>query len=351
MSNANPSRLGQINATGAVDALFLKKFAGEVLTAYDIAKKLKPTVRVRTIDSGKSAQFPATYRIKAGYHTPGAELLGDKIKHQEIVVTLDDLMIAHTFVARIDELKNHYDVRAPYSTELGRALALLEDRTIAQCIVKAARGPELFAGDGGGSVVTESSVSATADFTASGEDLISAFNKAKEAMDSKNVPVDTMQVYGVVKPAQWYLMANSDKNLNRDFNAGNDASIARQALRTVSDILIIKSNAVLFGLDATVYDAATNTDGIVKDANGNYATNKVSEEDALPNEWPSKYHLDLTNTVGAVWVEPAVAYLQLLGLNMETVWDARRRGTLLIAEMAIGMDALRTKCAVELRID
>ena len=53
MSDATPSRVGQIGAAGATDALWLKIFAGEVLTAYDVAKKLKPTVRVRQIASGE----------------------------------------------------------------------------------------------------------------------------------------------------------------------------------------------------------------------------------------------------------------------------------------------------------
>lgn len=70
MSDATPSRPGQIGAAGAVDALWLKIFAGEVLTAYDVAKKLKPTVRVRTIDSGKSACNWADYKTLLIAGTP-----------------------------------------------------------------------------------------------------------------------------------------------------------------------------------------------------------------------------------------------------------------------------------------
>jgi len=351
MADATPSRLGQINATGATDALFLKKFSGEILTRYEHTRKLKPLVRVRTIENGKSAQFPATYRVKARYHTPGSEIVGQKIKHQEITVTLDDLLIADTFVSKIDELRNHYDVRAPYANELGDALALFEDRTIAQCLVKASRGAELFVGDGGGTFIPESLVGGSADFTTSGSDLIAAMNMAKQKMEEGRVPVDTMQVNALLLPAQWYLIANSDKNLNTQYNGGNGASIAHTALKTVSDIVIQKSNAPLFRKNVTLYNASTNATGIVQDSGGLYDTTKVSFEDSLNNDYPTKYQLDLTNTVGVVWVEPAVAYLQLMGLAMDFPWDARRRGTLMLAEMAIGMDALRSKCAVEIRID
>jgi hypothetical protein len=234
---------------GAVDALWLKLFSGEVLTAYEQAKVLKPTVRVRTVSGQKSAQFPATFNAVGRYHTVGSEITGQAIKHNEIVITLDDLLISDVFVAQIDELKNHYDVRAPYAQALGRALALIEDRTIGQCIVAAARGAELVAGDGGGSSVIESDIVGTGDFDADGGDLISAVNLAKQKLDEKDVPVDTMTVNAAFRPAQWYLIANSDKNLNRDF--GGQSTVGSQVLRTVADIQIRKSTALLFGFDAS----------------------------------------------------------------------------------------------------
>lgn len=339
MSNANPSRLGQIAGTGAVDALWLKQFSGEVLTAFETMVKLRDRVRFRTIESSKSAQFPATFKAKAGYHVPGTEILGQSIQHNEVTITLDDLLISDVFIAEIDELKNHYDVRGPYSQELGHSLALFYDRMIAQNIIVSARGTELFTGDGGGTVVQESDVGGSADFVSSAADAIAAINLAKQKMDEKDVPVDIMPVYACVKTPIWYLIANSDKNINRDF--GGDGSLARQSLRTISDIEIIKSNAPLFGRDVTPYNASSNADGLVGAPSGAYA---------LPSTYPAKYHADLTNTIGMVWTEPAAAVLQLMGLQMESEWDIRRQGTLMVAKMAVGAGALRSKCAVELTV-
>lgn len=250
-------------------------------------------------------------------------------------MTLDDLLISDVFIAKIDELKNHYDLSAPYSQALGRALALLEDRTIAQNLAVAARDTvELFEGDGAGDRVVEADITGTGDFDADGADLISALNLAKQSLDEADVPVDQMQVHSVVKPAQWYLIANSDQNLNRDYNGGEGSTLGRQRLRTVSDINIYKSNAPLFGVNVTPSGGG----GIVG----------ATGESRVPSDFPSKYHADLTNTRGLVWCEPAVAYLQLMGLNMDPGWDHRRRGTLMIAEMAIGMGKLRSKCAREI---
>jgi len=356
MADANVSHLGQIQGSGALDALWLTIFAGEVLTAFEIAVKLKDKVRTRSISGAKSAQFPATFRVNTRYHTPGTEILGQDVQANQVLVTLDDLVVSDTFVAEIEELKNQYDVRSIYAMEHGRSQALFYDRVISNTLVASARNTtELFTGDGAGSSVTDQSdVSGTADFTASGADLISGVNLAKQKLDINQVPVETLPVYAVFKPVQWYLVANSDKNINRFYNDGN-ASLQRQALRTVSDIEIIKSIAPLFGYNVTTYDSGTNATGIVASSDPpNPGTNcpaagSLPYGQAIQANYPSKYQSDQTKTVGLVWVEAAAAMLNLKGITMESVWDPRRQGTLMIAKQAIGAGLLRSKCVVELK--
>jgi hypothetical protein len=55
MANATVSRSGQANTTGDVKALFLKVFAGEVLTAFEEATVTAGRFMERSISSGKSA--------------------------------------------------------------------------------------------------------------------------------------------------------------------------------------------------------------------------------------------------------------------------------------------------------
>ena len=76
-----PSRVGlDENNTGAGnDALFLKKFSGEILQTFEESNIFKPLHTIRTIDSGKSAQFPVMGRSSAAYHTPGAEITGSRL--------------------------------------------------------------------------------------------------------------------------------------------------------------------------------------------------------------------------------------------------------------------------------
>ena len=337
MANATPSRFGQVQGAGDVNALWLDIFGGEVLTAFETKVQTKERIRTRVISEGRSARFPATYRAFTQYHTPGTEITGQTIASNEVTITLDDLLISPVEISQIDELRSHFDVRAPYSTELGNSMALAYDRIVTQCLLGAARGAALFTGDVGGSVVVETDVAAGAKFATSGSDLIDGVNLAKQKLDEKDVPVDS-GVSALFLPAQWYLMARTDKNLNQ-FNGGQ-STVGHQVLTTVSDIQIIKSNAPLFGKNATVYNAGTNATGLV---------GHPTDGKRLPVGWASKYQGDNTKTVGVVWTESAAAVLQLLGLQMESEWDPRRQVTFMLAKMAIGAGPLRNKCAVEMK--
>lgn len=343
MSNANPSRIGQDSLAGSELALFLEIFGGEVVTAFEMAVKLRDKVRHRTMTEGVSARFPAVYKAVGSYHTPGAEILGQNIPHTEIVLTVDDLLIADAFVAQIDELRNHYDVRGPYAAELGRALALIYDRMVSMTIIQAARGAELFTGDGGGGAVEESDINVSADFATSGADLWAAFGKAVQVLDEKDVPVETMTVHGAVLPAQYYLMAQNSLNIDRDF--GGQGNVQVNSLSNAFGVRVIKSNALLFGKDVTPWVVTTNEDGLVgsPDAGAKYA---------LPANFPAKYQADLSGTdrpYGIVWTEAAAAMLDVLGVQMEAEYDIRRQGTLMVAKMAAGGGVLRSKCAVEIK--
>ncbi len=71
MANATVSRLGQVNASGDANALFLKVFSGEVLATFQRENQMLNMTSVRQISSGKSAQFPVIGTTSSSYHTPG----------------------------------------------------------------------------------------------------------------------------------------------------------------------------------------------------------------------------------------------------------------------------------------
>ena len=82
MTNVTPSRLGIVNGASpsnfaAENALFLKVFAGEVLTAFDETNVMKDLHTMRTISSGKSS-IPVTAKANAAYPYPERLYLAHK---------------------------------------------------------------------------------------------------------------------------------------------------------------------------------------------------------------------------------------------------------------------------------
>jgi hypothetical protein len=311
MANATVSRLGQVQGAGDVRVMFEKVFAGEVLTAFETATILKPLTEHKTISSGKSASFPAIYKASAAYHTPGVELTGTAIQHNEITISVDDQLIADTFIANIDEAMNHYDVRSPYSTELGLALALFYDKNVGRNIARAARGEALFSADSGGSQITD------ADAKTSATSLAGSIWTAKQTMDEKDIPVEQLPVQCVLKPAQWYLLAQeSTLVLNRDVDG--DGSYSKGSFSMIGGVNVSRSNALPFA------DASSET------------------------TIPADYRLNMANTAALVFVSRAAATVQLIGMATEEIYDGRRQGTLMLGKMAVGHGPLINKAAVEI---
>ena len=113
MANATPTRLGQNLATGDANALFLKIFSGEVLSAFGRENQMMNMTTVRNIQNGKSASFPVTGRITADYHTAGNEILGSTLLtlhnlnfYQELMTLIRENIKNGTFDQFHDKFKD-----------------------------------------------------------------------------------------------------------------------------------------------------------------------------------------------------------------------------------------------------
>lgn len=129
---AGISNPGQKLSAGERDALFMKVFSGEVLTAFARNTVMMSRHQVRTIDHGKSASFAVMGRTRAKYLAPGDSLDDQrkKFEHSEKVIAIDGLLTADCLITDIDDAMNHYDVRVEYSRQLGEALAQSADCAI-----------------------------------------------------------------------------------------------------------------------------------------------------------------------------------------------------------------------------
>lgn len=349
--DTSPSRVGQVNSAGAVDALFLKKFAGEILTTFEENNIFKGLHTIRTIENGKSAQFPVTGIASANYYTPGQNIadggnsyLSD-IKKNEKIITIDDVLLASTFLSSIDDVKNHYDIRSIYASELGKALALRFDTAIAKVFIAAAR--ETTPGVTGGKVGGVLDVSANAMGTPgdgsddsdnsdpTGAELVAALFTAAQKLDENDVASDGR--FCVLRPQEYYKLITGGSGglvigssaVNKD--VGGLGSVASGTVPQVAGINIFKSTH----LPSTDLSAVSSGDGA--------ASNDVFGGSG------SGYNGNFTNSLGIVAHPSAVGTVKLLDLATESEYQMERQGTLFIAKYAMGHGILRPECAIELQ--
>lgn len=309
--SSNPTRIGQANLAGDPKALFLKVFAGEVLSAFRETNVFLAKTMVRTIASGKSAQFPATWKGTAGYHTPGARLAGSLVAANEKTIEIDDLLVADRFLASIDEAMNHYDFRSVLSEEMGQTLSRQMDRNIARVMVKAARAATLVTGGNGGSVIESTTAGTT----------ITAFRDAifgaAQILDEKDVVGPR---YMFVRPSEYnWLISNGNATfIDTDVNPEQNGSVASGVIKRIAGIEIVKTNNL----------PRTNV------TDSGYA----------------KYNGDFSKTLAVVATPMAVGTVKLLDLAMESEYQIERQGELMVGKYAVGHDVLRPDCAVEINI-
>jgi len=308
MADLLVSRLGQKNLTGATDANFLTQFAGEIIETYNAQCVYKDKHRMRTIHNGQSAQFPAIGRIKADYHTPGHQLTGTPIAHNTRIITVDGFLKADVMVATIDELKNHYDVRASYARQLGDALAQAFDKNVARMSVLAARAASTLAGEPGGTVITGSANVGT-DATA----FKNAIFACAQKLDEHNVPESKR--YAFVPPVTYYVAAQEPHLINKDWDG--DGSMSKGLFGTLAGIAIVKSNNVPM-------------------------TNVPPSADVLPH-----YAGDFSKTAFHVMHEDAVGTVKLMDLSLESEYEVLFQATVMVAKYAVGHGILRPECAIE----
>ena len=324
MTNATASRLGLVNNTGTdYQALFLKVFSGEVLTAFSENNVFSDALHtVRTISSGKSAQFPVTGTASAAYHTPGNLLTGGAILHNEKVINIDDLLIAQTFVANIDELMNHYDVRNIYASELGKALAKTYDQNVAKCIANASRASTTLTGGSGGTVLTLANGN-TASSDVTGDELAAAIYDIAQAFDERDIPKTDRFV--VLPPAEYYKLPESaTRTISTDFNPGGNGSYASGNVQQIAGMPVIMSNNV---------------------PQSNVGSN--------PSGSNNTYSGDDSKTIGLVFHKSAVGTVKLLDMTTEISgndYQVMYQGTLMVAKYALGHGTLRPEAAATIKL-
>lgn len=355
------SRSGMDSRASSPDAndLFLKVFSGEILTSFNENNIMRGLHTVRTISSGKSAQFPVSGIATADYHTAGNSIIESnlsKIAMTEKVIHIDDVLLAATFLPNVDELKQHYDVRSIYSNELGKALAKRFDIATMKTLYAASYADSNLTAANGGKAGTRL-VSTDLD-KASG--IIDALYGVAEQLDKNDAPSDGR--FAILTPREYYNLITAD-NTAVTFSEGGAVvggsayrfkneigNLAAGTVAQVAGISIYKSQHladIADGLDDSADTTGDGSSSVKNDVfgtagngyNGNFQ--KLRSGTSADNY---KYGI-LAGT------KEAIGTVKLLDLATESEYQIERQGHLFVAKYMMGHGILRPECAVAVEVE
>ncbi len=373
--------------------LFLKLYAGEVMTAFQTRNVMMPLGRVRTISKGKEAQFIMTGKYRdAAYHTPGNRIAPDaNASHSERLVTIDDLLINAQFIPRIDEAIQHYDVRNVYTQEAGYGLSKVADQNILRVLTKAAlttnveRASKLI---NNYKSFDEEDFSANITIGSSSGDarkpkfIAKAIMDARRELEKIGAPLDGLVC--IMSTDSYYDLFDHttatdivDLSIfNRDF--GGTGSIGSMQAPTIAGIPVITTphfgsynsagtwaNSIFTDL-STAGSAGQLSSGPIPlsgESGRNAAYNITNNGDADytattagGSNVGADGGLDGTSAVDLktevkkirffVMSKDAVATVKLMDLAVESEYQIDRQGTLIVSKYAMGHDVLRPAMAV-----
>lgn len=302
------NRVGQKDNAGDDRALFLTKWSGEVINAFRETNVMMPRHTVRTIESGKTAQFPATWKATAAYHTPGNRLTGGQIPNNERLISIDDLLVSHVYLDQLDQAMNHADYRGEYTFQLGAALAKQADIHLQRTAILAARATATVTGGNGGTGVID------ADGLTNADSLAASIYDIAQGFDEKDVPSDQRVVF--LKPAQWYLLIESaTKTLDTDFNPEGNGSYSSGTIRRIAGIELVK-------------------------------TNNLPQTNVTTG--PSAYQGNFSTIVAFGMHRSAIGTVKLMDVASEMGWLIDYQSWLFVSKYAMGHGILRPEAAAEI---
>ena len=333
MANAQGGQqLGKDQGAGVSNAdklaLFLKVFGGEVLTAFQRRSVTMDKHMVRTIQNGKSAQFPVIGRTVGYYLAPG-ENLDDKrgdIKSTERVINIDGLLASDVLIFDIEDAMNHYDVRAEYSAQLGEALAVSADGAVLAEMAKLCNRPagqeENIAGLGAASVLEIGKAVDLADPEAMGKAILKGLTKARAGLTKNYVAASDRTFYTTPDNYSAILAALLPNAAN--FAALTDPETGN--IRNVMGFMVVEVPHL------TVGGSGTDRAG-------------TNQKHAFPKVSTATDKVALDNVVGLFNHRSAVGTVKLRDMSLERARRANFQADQIIGRYAMGHDGLRPEAA------
>lgn len=258
---------GQADGAGDFDALFLRKFSGEVITHYTAELKLLPRIRMKTLKGGKNYTFAATGEATARLHLRGERAI-DNLSNMEFgerLVKLDRPIVSEQFVDEWEEMVNHFDVRGPITEQMGQSVAQLAEQHAMRALFVGSEVSTDVAGQPLGNQQVVANVATSA------ADALGAIEAQILYWNQNNVPMNGR--FCLVTPEVWNLLVDLTDFQSVDLGNGGNGSIRTNMVGVIKGVEIIMTT-VMPNTDWAA--GATYTPGLSDGSNG-YANNYVSD--------------------------------------------------------------------------
>jgi len=201
-------------------------------------------------------------------------------------------------------------------------LAFQKDKHILQTIGLASQGSANFTSGDAGTTLTNTSIASATAATAANAMIDSLFDAAS-ALDSHYVPKEDRKAF--IRLEEYYKLANATNAVNVDFTQGNGGVDSGKVLRVAGIELI-----------PTPHFVASNV-------------NSAPDQGSATQGGSAPQAVNLSNYVCLVTHPSAVGTVKLMDLAVESEYDIRRQGTLMVAKYAMGHGVLRPESAVGIK--
>jgi hypothetical protein len=315
---------------------------------------MKELHTIRTIGSGKSASFPVTGVADSAYHTVGQSIVEtgtsylSDIAKTEKQIFIDDMLVSSTFLANVDELKNHYDIRSIYAAELGKALAKRFDIATMKTLFAATGASANLSGQSAGTRITGADLDTTAE-------IIDALFGIATTLDDNDAPSEGR--FAILTPKTYYQLLTSDNNainhaVSSDYGSGGN--VAAGSIPMVAGIRLIKSNHLKDIAELGDQRTATVTTQTGVDGSAGVKNDVAG---VTGDGYESNFSGLVTGSAGSetygilAGTKEAIGTVKLLDLATESEYQIERQGTLFVAKYMMGHGVLRPECSVAVTVD
>lgn len=242
-----PTYPSQKEGAGAVDALHIEQYGGEVegtINRMSIMQKYFPARSVRGTSVITNFRVGEATLQKV---VPGTRPDGSSMKFDNVKLKVDTLVLARNIVALLDDFQASYEARIYVGQEHGKKIAKFYDQSF---LIQGIKSALVVKGDGtGGTTVLPDGWTGGSQVTLStaGDELDPvklqyAIESLWEKMSDGDVDPAADGVAMFVRPSQYMTLLRNDKLVDSQYSLGNGNYAEGKVLKTCGAPVVVSNN-------------------------------------------------------------------------------------------------------------